>query len=128
MNPGRIRPGETSHACGVGTGVIPPGRTTPEPPPSLRDPSPGPLRPGRVPPTPSHHGDSNERDHNPRQPHRRATLHHSPNGVAVLTFSVAVTGSRFHRATNRWVNKAPVFHSALRWPRHRRDDRPAAGF
>jgi hypothetical protein len=56
------------------------------------------------------------------------TLHHSPNGVAVLTFSVAVTGSRFHRATNRWVDKAPVFHSALRWPRHRRDDRPAAGF
>ncbi len=36
-------------------------------------------------------------------------LHHSPSGVAVLTFSVAVNGRRFNRQTNRWVDKAPVF-------------------
>ena len=33
MNPGRIHPGETSRAYGAVTGVIPPGWTTPEPPP-----------------------------------------------------------------------------------------------
>ncbi|MGH3845609.1 MAG: hypothetical protein ACRDS0_29905 [Pseudonocardiaceae bacterium] len=40
MNPGRIQPGETSRADGAVTDVIPPGWTTPEPPPSLRDPHP----------------------------------------------------------------------------------------
>jgi single-strand DNA-binding protein len=40
-------------------------------------------------------------------------LHHSPSGVAVLTFSVAVNGRRFNRATNRWVDTAPVFHSVV---------------
>src|SRR5437764_14572289 len=41
------------------------------------------------------------------------TLHSSPSGVAVLTFSVAVNGRRFNRATNRWVDTAPVFHSVV---------------
>jgi single-strand DNA-binding protein len=40
-------------------------------------------------------------------------LHHSPSGVAVLTFSVAVNSRRFNRQTNRWVDKAPVFHSVV---------------
>ncbi|HET9117090.1 MAG TPA: single-stranded DNA-binding protein [Pseudonocardiaceae bacterium] len=40
-------------------------------------------------------------------------LRHSPNGVAVLTFSVAVNGRRFDRATNRWVDTSPVFHSVV---------------
>jgi single-strand DNA-binding protein len=40
-------------------------------------------------------------------------LRHHPNGVAVLTFCVAVNGRRFDRATNRWVDTAPVFHSVV---------------
>ena len=40
-------------------------------------------------------------------------LRHSPSGVAVLTFSVAVNGRRFDRATNRWVDTSPVFHSVV---------------
>jgi single-strand DNA-binding protein len=40
-------------------------------------------------------------------------LHHSPSGVAVLTFCVAVNGRRFNRQTNRWVDTAPVFHSVV---------------
>ena len=40
-------------------------------------------------------------------------LHHSPSGVAVLTFSVAVNGRRFDRATNRWADTAPVFHRVV---------------
>ena len=40
-------------------------------------------------------------------------LHHSPSGVPVLTFSVAVNGRRFNRQTNRWVDKAPVFHQVV---------------
>ena len=40
-------------------------------------------------------------------------LHHSPNGVAVLTFSVAVNGRRFNRQTNGWVHTAPVFHNVV---------------
>jgi single-strand DNA-binding protein len=41
------------------------------------------------------------------------TLHYSPSGVAVLKFSVAVNGRRLHRQTNRWVDKAPVFHQVV---------------
>jgi single-strand DNA-binding protein len=40
-------------------------------------------------------------------------LHHSPAGMAVLTFSVAVNGRRFDRATSRWVDTAPVFHRVV---------------
>ena len=40
-------------------------------------------------------------------------LRHSPSGVAVLTFSVAVNGRRFNRQANRWVETAPVFHSVV---------------
>lgn len=40
-------------------------------------------------------------------------LHHSPTGVAVLTFSIAVNGRRFDRATSRWVDTAPVFHRVV---------------
>lgn len=40
-------------------------------------------------------------------------LRHSPTGVAVLTFSVAVNGRRFDRATNGWVDTSPVFHRVV---------------
>lgn len=41
------------------------------------------------------------------------TLHYSPTKVPVLSFSIAVNGRRFNRATNRWVDKAPVFHQVV---------------
>ncbi len=40
-------------------------------------------------------------------------LHYSPSGIAVLKFSVAVNGRRFDRQTNRWADKAPVFHQVV---------------
>jgi single-strand DNA-binding protein len=40
-------------------------------------------------------------------------LHHSPTGVAVLTFCVAVNGRRFDRQTHRWADTAPVFHRVV---------------
>lgn len=44
-------------------------------------------------------------------------LHHSPTGVAVLTFSVAVNGRRFDRANNRWLDTSPVFHRVIAFQR-----------
>jgi single-strand DNA-binding protein len=41
------------------------------------------------------------------------TLRYSPSGVPVVSFSVAVNGRRFNRQTNRWVDKAPVFHQVV---------------
>ncbi|MGH3845615.1 MAG: single-stranded DNA-binding protein [Pseudonocardiaceae bacterium] len=41
------------------------------------------------------------------------TLRYSPSGTPILTCSVAVNGRRFNRATNRWVDKAPVFHQIV---------------
>jgi single-strand DNA-binding protein len=41
------------------------------------------------------------------------TLHHSPSGVAVLKFTVAVNSRRFNRPTNRWVDRNPVFHRVV---------------
>ena len=40
-------------------------------------------------------------------------LHHSPTGVAVVTFCVAVNSRRFDRATDRWIDTAPVFHRVV---------------
>jgi hypothetical protein len=41
------------------------------------------------------------------------TRRYSPSGVPVVSFSVAVNGRRFNRQTNRWVDKAPVFHQVV---------------
>jgi single-strand DNA-binding protein len=41
------------------------------------------------------------------------TLRYSPSGIPVVSFSVAVNGRRFNRQTNRWVDKAPVFHQVV---------------
>jgi single-strand DNA-binding protein len=40
-------------------------------------------------------------------------LHHSPSGVAVAKFTVAVNSRRFNRPTNRWVDRNPVFHQVV---------------
>ncbi|HEY6425135.1 MAG TPA: single-stranded DNA-binding protein [Pseudonocardiaceae bacterium] len=41
------------------------------------------------------------------------TLRYRPSGIPVVSFSVAVNGRRFHRQTNHWVDKAPVFHQVV---------------
>jgi single-strand DNA-binding protein len=41
------------------------------------------------------------------------TLHHSPSGVPVVKFTVAVNSRRFNRPTNRWVDRNPVFHQVV---------------